>query len=525
MKTHLSNTTFLKTAVDSVYQQTPLDKSLQRFLLFLQDFIPIQRISLHYYDLAKGVIHNYAEALEDRSIWMDSQLVVPPTMRTFFEELDAWSKAIGDGSIFIMSVDDFVKDTVEMGAGPILSDMRLGNTSGAIMDLVVDDTEIGFVLVAAKEGYKITDDHLRLLNSLNDLLATMLNIDLQLRLLKKGHLQPYAFPGIGRKRFGSIIGTGIVGADRGLKSVMDKVQLVAQMNTTVLLTGETGTGKEMIANAIVLGSTRSHAPYIKVNCAAIPSTLLEGELFGHEKGAFTGAISLKRGYFERAERGTIFLDEIGELTQNAQLRLLRVVQEKEFERIGGQGSIPLNIRVIAATHRNLEQLVLDGKFREDLYFRLKVFPIEIPPLRNRPSDIEPLVRYFVKAKASEMKFAFTPTIAAGELEKLTDYDWPGNVRELENMIERALILCQNKPLVFDNLNKRPSQIDPVYPDPKPESMDLSAVISIHIQKVLHQCDGKIEGNHGAAQLLNLNPSTLRTRMKKLDIPFGRKVIR
>ncbi len=511
----------IQKAIENIYQEPRLDKSLQQVLKLLQSHMPLEQISLHFYDIEKGIIYNYAIATEKECCWVESRILATPKLRKFFWDLDTWVKALGESSVFMMRFDNFVEQAREMGGESVLTELGIDNSSGAIMDLIHDEMEIGFMLVSAKKGFIITEDHLRLLNSLNDLFATMLNIDLQIRNLKRTYLQPDIGPDSELKRPIIYAEKKIVGAESGLRSVMDKVRLVAPLSTTVLLIGETGTGKEMIANAIVSASDRNDRPYIKVNCAAIPSTLLEGELFGHEKGAFTGAIALKRGYFERAQGGTIFLDEIGELSPDAQTRLLRVIQEKEVERIGGRGAIPLDIRVIAATHRNLEQLVLDGDFREDLYFRLKVFPVEIPPLRNRRSDIEPLIRHIVAVKTREMKLQSPPAFAIGEIKKLIEYSWPGNVRELENMIERSLILCQDRPLVFDSLRNEPAGIKVSHTENEAEIMDLSLVIKSHIEKALRHCNGRVEGKYGAAALLNLNPSTLRTRMKKLGVPFGR----
>jgi transcriptional regulator with GAF, ATPase, and Fis domain len=300
---------------------------------------------------------------------------------------------------------------------------------------------------------------------------------------------------------------------------------VAPLDSPVLLFGDTGTGKEIMANAIHYSSPRKDGPLIKVNCGAIPESLIDSELFGHEKGAFTGAISQKRGRFERADKGTIFLDEIGELPPQAQVRLLRVLQEKEIERVGGTISIPVDIRVISATNRNLQEMVASGRFREDLWFRLNVFPIMIPPLRQRREDIPALVHHFIDRKSKELKLARRPVLAPGALERLKAYDWPGNVRELENLIERALIQSRGGMLSFEILS---APHGPANREMAPEAGRNQSVLSLdelnarHIREALDTADGKINGPGGAAQILGLHPNTLRSRMNKLGIPYGRK---
>jgi transcriptional regulator with GAF, ATPase, and Fis domain len=297
---------------------------------------------------------------------------------------------------------------------------------------------------------------------------------------------------------------------------------VAPTESPVLLTGETGVGKDVIANAIHLGSRRRGGPFVAVNCGAIPESLLDSELFGHEKGAFTGALSRKRGRFERADRGTILLDEIGEMPPEAQVRLLRVLQHREIERVGGTERIPVDIRIIAATNSDLPAMVEAGRFREDLWFRINIFPIDVPPLRDRPSDIPALVQHFVERKAAELKLGQTPRLAPGAVEQLIAYDWPGNVRELENLVERAMILHRGEALRFDDLDATlPSRADARSPDGDQGVLDLDTVNRRHIQRVLSMTDGKIHGPGGAGELLGINPNTLRYRMRKLGIPFGR----
>ncbi|MCE5280608.1 MAG: sigma-54 dependent transcriptional regulator, partial [Deltaproteobacteria bacterium] len=283
-------------------------------------------------------------------------------------------------------------------------------------------------------------------------------------------------------------------------------------------------GKEVVATAIHNLSPRRNGPFIKVNCGAIPETLMDSELFGHEKGAFTGALFQKRGRFERAQGGTIFLDEIGELTPGAQVRLLRVIQEKEIERVGGTEAIPLDIRLIAATNRDLEEMLAAGHFREDLYFRLRVFPIMIPPLRDRRADIPALVQHFILKKAREMGVVEISSLAPGAIDKLMNYDWPGNVRELQNAVERALILNRKTPLTFDDLDEMARhQAVPKASLTHGDSYALDRFLSQHIIRVLEMTKGQVGGEKGAARLLEINPSTLRTKMRKLRIPFGRKV--
>jgi transcriptional regulator with GAF, ATPase, and Fis domain len=316
-------------------------------------------------------------------------------------------------------------------------------------------------------------------------------------------------------------GDEVVGSNFGLKPVMVKARQVAALDSPVLLLGETGTGKDVLAQYIHYASPRSKKPFISVNCGAIPDTLIDSELFGHEKGAFTGALMKKRGRFERASGGTIFLDEIGELPLKAQVRLLSVIQKREIERVGGIETIPVDIRIIAATHRNLENMIKENLFREDLWFRLNVFPLTIPPLRERTTDIPALVQHFLSQKSKELKLPDTPALIPGAINCLLDYHWPGNVRELENIIERALILKPSGPLYFDEL----LHVTPVRKIPQKELSAnvarLDDIVTNHIRYALDQAKGKISGSNGAASMLGVNPSTLRNKMRKLKIDFGR----
>jgi transcriptional regulator with GAF, ATPase, and Fis domain len=303
----------------------------------------------------------------------------------------------------------------------------------------------------------------------------------------------------------------IITQSKKFRKILHSVEQVASTDATVLILGESGTGKELVARAVHNISTRSKRPLIKVNCAVLPEHLIESELFGHEKGAFTGAIAQKTGRFELADGGTIFLDEIGDLHLDLQVKLLRVLQEGEFERLGNPRTLKVDVRVIAATNRDLKQEVAKGSFREDLFYRLNVFPIQIPPLRDRKEDIPLLVNHFVK-KYTKKVGKKIDTISQHLLDTLQSYQWPGNVRELENVIERSVIVCKSNKLILSEWISKEEyqQIDSTTPT-------LEQLEREHILKVLEMTDWRVSGEHGAAKILGLKRTTLEARMQKLGI--------
>ncbi len=313
----------------------------------------------------------------------------------------------------------------------------------------------------------------------------------------------------------------IVGQSETLRRVIEQAKQVARTDANVLLLGETGTGKELFARAIHNSSSRKDQPLVKVNCAALPSSLIESELFGHVKGAFTGALTDKIGRFELADGGTIFLDEIGELDPSLQAKLLQVLQEGTFERIGSSETKKVNVRVVAATNRDLEAAMEDGSFRPDLYFRLAVFPIRIPPLRERREDIPLLVWHFISRRQAMLGKQFTD-ISDEAMQALLEYEWPGNIRELENVIERAMILSPGPVLELEgafttSVSAKQASTGQRERVSSSSSVSLEELDRAHILSVLEECNWKIKGPGNAAERLGLKPSTLRYRMKKLGI--------
>jgi len=306
---------------------------------------------------------------------------------------------------------------------------------------------------------------------------------------------------------------GIVGQSSTLRKVLHLVETVAAGNSTVLLRGETGTGKELVARAIHYRSRRKDRNFVKLNCAAIPTGLLESELFGHERGAFTGAVTQKVGRLELADQGSLFLDEIGDIPLELQPKLLRLLQEREFERLGSTRTKKVDVRVVSATHRNLEEMILERQFRSDLYYRLNVFPIFIPPLRERQEDIPLLVQHFVREAARRMN-KMTHTVPTETMAALTQYHWPGNIRELENVIERAVILSPGSVLHVPSRDLQ-SRITPGCDSEKLRT--LADVEREHIRATLKETRWVLSGPRGAAKLLGMNRSTLYFRMKKLGI--------
>ncbi|MBI4880772.1 MAG: sigma 54-interacting transcriptional regulator [Planctomycetes bacterium] len=390
----------------------------------------------------------------------------------------------------------------------------------------------GLLLLAAKDPRPWESEHLDITRRLLGPLAAALSRELQLHELKRlrESLEADKEALLTRLQRDEIVDS-VVGADAGLREVMARVEQVAPTDVPVLILGETGAGKEVVARAIHERSARAAGPMVRVNCGAIPSELVDSELFGHERGSFTGAVAARKGWFERADGGTLFLDEFGELSQAAQVRLLRILQDGTLERVGGQRTISVDVRVVAATAGDLLSMVGEGRFREDLWYRISVFPIRLPPLRERPEDIPALAVHF--ASRVGRRLGGSPLVPGAEdLNLLLGYSWPGNVRELAAVIERAAILGNGKRLeVAAALGV--TACSPARPETNGarnapsaavEAADfapLDAAMARHIEKALALTNGRVEGRQGAARLLRINPHTLRARMRKLGVDWSR----
>jgi formate hydrogenlyase transcriptional activator len=397
-----------------------------------------------------------------------------------------------------------------------------GIGASLVIPLIVEERSIGAIINWTKDpdGYRDLDDDvlLALARAVAPAVDRVLAYEALKELLDQAADDHEVLTGEWRL---VQIGDDVIGDDPEFRKLKRQLELVAPTTATVLLLGESGTGKDVLARAIHDASPRADHPMITINCAALPSTLAESELFGHEQGAFTGALKQRRGKFELADHGTLFLDEVGELPLDVQAKLLRVLQERELERVGGTDTIQVDVRIVAATNRDLEADVAAGRFREDLYYRLSVFPLALPPLRERRGDIPALVEVFIARAAVRLRVPVRRVTDEG-MRRLTDYAWPGNVRELQNAIERAMIVSPGATLEVDAMLPRRAPViaaAPPRPAPRtaPEDSDADVAARERYLAALEGCNWVIEGASGAAAILGVHPNTLRYRLKRLGI--------
>lgn len=512
---------FFRQAALRICGSLDIGKATSDCLSYIKEYIPISEITLSWLDRDAKVLQNLVSATPSGKTRVVPPIPVPGNIIRIMEErISEWQE---------VKIENDPEEDAAVRF--VISYYETHNPSTMYMILVMEGILLGMVGVLSEEKNVYTDAHACLLSLLREPFAIAMSNALRyqevLRLKEKTDAENWELT---RELLGTA-GDEIIGAESGLSGVMDMVRQVAPLSSPVMLLGETGVGKEVIANAIHRLSTRVDAPFIKVNCGAIPDGLIDAELFGHEKGAFTGAVAQKRGRFERADKGSIFLDEIAELPPHAQVRLLRVLQNKEIERVGGTETIPVDVRIITATNRNLEKMTRSGDFREDLWYRLNIFPIIIPPLRQRTEDIPALVNHFVEKKTRELKIHTIPKVSSSGLDRLLAHNWPGNVRELENIIERELIRKRGRDegglMSFDYIDSAEEEelvLDHCESESPLSSLDDS--ISKHIRHALSLTQGRIYGKKGAARLLKINPNTLRGKMRKLGISVhGKRIIK
>lgn len=510
-----------------VSQHLELDESVQRVLSLLTESVPIQALSIRRLEVDPPRLITLAvETVEGFA--KDS---LGPTRLDLSEDL------FSD----LMRRLQTKQPTVLRRADALLAQALVGQASGDLVTIPllaqaqapVAAEVIGVALLILDDSRSATESHLALLKQVVGPLSVAFENDERLHELARRRAALEADrEALLNKLQRQDLNAVVIGAAAGLSPVMERVEQVAPTDAPVLILGETGSGKEVIARSIHARSRRAKGPIVRVNCGAIPTELVDSELFGHERGAFTGATSTRKGWFERADGGTLFLDEVGELPLAAQVRLLRVLQDGTLERVGGHHTIVVDVRIVAATHRHLENLVASGGFREDLWYRLSVFPLKLPALRDHLEDLPALAAHFADRAGKRLGGSgLTPSTT--DLELLGSYDWPGNVRELAAVIERAAILGNGKRLdvrtALGDAGPRRSSPAPKAASAQPPHpsqtergplLTLDEAVAEHIQRALRACHGRIEGPFGAAKALGVNPHTLRARMRKLNIAWS-----
>ena len=509
-----------------------IEESLARIAPILAEHLPLDAILLRRLDAARPSVDTVAAQACRPGVRLPSEArseLSPPELET----LVGWGQAGRADHQPARALARRLPGLLPPALGGDLIAGPLAGEGGA---------PAGFVILVARGSRRFEPAHVAVAQALLEPFAAALENDRRLRALAAREAAAEADRRTLLSRLGrQDLQETIIGAEGGFRPVMERVALVARSDVPVLILGETGSGKEVVARAIHTRSARESGPFLRVNCGAIPHGLIDSELFGHERGSFTGADAQRKGWFERADGGTLFLDEVGELPLQAQVRLLRILQDGTFERVGGQRQLHVDVRIIAATHRDLHAMVRDGRFREDLWYRIAVFPIHLPPLRERPEDIPALATHFALRAAT--RFGTAPRIPTPEdLELLVSYPWPGNVRELAAVIERAVILGEGQRLEVATAlgvgapgGARPPSAAaapaaaavpaaaaaaaraPAHAGGDAAFPTLDQAMRAHIEAALERTGGRIEGPRGAAALLAINPHTLRARMRKLGI--------
>ncbi len=498
-----------------------LTQSTPRITAMLRSDLPLEQLVLKNVCFESGIIETVARGIPQ------NDLVTTPRHTCSEKEIQKLKKWFKNPDI----IHD--KNPQKKCSFPFLYQNK--RTTGSVMfGPLLRENVRGILVFIAPPNITFSDRNEMLMNTLLEPFAVAIENDERLRELTRLRKAAEAdkrslLSRLGREK---MVDT-VVGQKSGLKAVMERIGLVSDSDMPVLILGETGTGKELIARMIHIRSDRAGGPFLRINCGAIPPELIDSQLFGHVKGAFTGAVVDKTGWFERADGGTLFLDEIGELPLAAQVRFLRVLQDGWIERVGGNKSIHVDVRIIAATNQDLATMVSEGRFREDLWYRIAVFPVILPPLQQRPEDIPELANHFIHRAA--LRFRLTPVLPdEADIRLLQSYDWPGNIREFGAVIDRAVILGNGKTLEISKslgwtgeYSQKIQKINQTLPELKtvPPSRirkeTLNVIMRSHIENILSQTHGRIDGPNGAAVILGLNPHTLRGRMRKLGIDWKR----
>ena len=502
-----SSTKLLLNVWREVSRHILIDESVTRVMPLLSPELPVDTLLVRHVDLARTALETVAVATVDpgQASGMAKTLCTPRD----FEQVLAWCR-----KGYLVRADHLEMPKQLLGVLP-------AGLAGHFLLVPLHGGEemLGALVLRARSAGEFKQRHEGMVRDLVDPFTVALENDHRVRELMSLREAVEADNRSLLARLGRHdITDTVIGAETGLREVMEHIDLVAPSDAPVLILGETGAGKEVVARAIHTRSRRTAKPFLRVNCGAIPPDLVDSELFGHERGSFTGAVGERKGWFERADGGTLLLDECGELSLAAQVRLLRILQDGQFERVGGERPRHVDVRIIAATHRNLEGMVADGRFRQDLWYRLAVFPIHLPPLRDRLSDIPALAAYFTLRAAKRLGLPpLAPTIE--DIGLLVDYPWPGNVREFATVIERAAILGVGKRLEIARALGSPGRLSGPIPLPRreepgafePSLPTLDQAMARHIERALSRSKGRIEGPDGAADRLSINPHTLRSR--------------
>lgn len=494
--------------VEVLCSSLTLEKSLFRLFTVLNQKLDADGVFINFFDRSKQAVSFLGHINRAGIQPLPAPIKVPSY---FFQKLKKERGAV-------LCIQEITDDPFTQY---VLSQAIPEVKSFLMLDLFKDEKHLGVVCFYSQFGHHFCEKQAELLQRLHDPLALVTCNALNTFLLKEnsqlGKEKSKLLESLEIEKRKPIV--NFLKHSPSLSSIAEQIEKIAPTEATVLVLGETGTGKEVIADLIHSMSSRSNGPLVKINCGAISDNLLDSELFGYEKGAFTDAKQTRKGFFEQADSGTLFLDEIGELTPSAQVRLLRTLQQKTIIRVGGTKEIQVNVRVVAATHRNLQQMVKDGTFREDLWFRLNVYPISIPPLRERGEDAVLLSELFLGKLKDKYGLKIKPVLSSHSIEFLRNYAWPGNVRELENSLERAVLSSQSSQIELKQVLFNSSAIRAKEGNNGCASTSYEDTVRQYFLSLLHHVKGKISGPGGAAEIAKMHPNTLRSKLKKLNIHY------